>query len=169
MRRAGPSQHGRSKPICPIYGRKMLARAIRGADRRRYVGASFLAMRKKGSLRIGFSDNRPRAVFRAENDRLVMPLRIESPCMKARHAVALVLVGWYLMVPPMDNQGRSYATVPIKYWHLIRAFDSAKECEEFVEQFAAKARFRGEWYGSLKERTLSSRCVSTDDPRLEGN
>jgi hypothetical protein len=122
-----------------------------------------------GSLRIGFSDNRRRAVFRAENDRLVAPLRIESQCMKPRHAVALVLVGWYLMVPPMDNQARNYATVPIKYWHLIRAFDSAKECEEFVEQFAAKARFRGEWYGVLKERTLSSRCVSTDDPRLEGN
>jgi hypothetical protein len=88
--------------------------------------------------------------------------------MSPRHAAALILVGWYLMVPPMDNQGRTYATLPIKYWRLIRAFDSAKECEEFVEQFAEKARIRGEWYGVLKERTLSSRCVSTDDPRLNG-
>ena len=44
--------------------------------------------------------------------------------MKPRHAAALALVGWYLMMPLKDHP-----EAPIKYWSQIGSYDSAKECE----------------------------------------
>jgi len=35
--------------------------------------------------------------------------------MKPRHAAALALVGWYLMMPPMGN-GKVYVTAPLTKW-----------------------------------------------------
>jgi hypothetical protein len=54
--------------------------------------------------------------------------------MNLRHAAALALVGWYLMVPlpgndPIPNAGvRSF----LKWIHL-QSFDSAAECEDGLD------------------------------------
>ena len=44
--------------------------------------------------------------------------------MNLRHAAALALVGWYLMVPPLSNP-----SAPLSKWNLYRSYDTARECE----------------------------------------
>ncbi len=51
-----------------------------------------------------------------------MPAVVESTRMKSRHAAALALVGWYLMLPPMaddlDSSCFATASVPDTLWEL---------------------------------------------------
>jgi hypothetical protein len=95
--------------------------------------------------------------------------------MKARHAAALALVGWYLIQPPgMD------ATVPLNQWPIHHRFDSIAECEarihkldDAVRSSAYQARLGSLGlspeleHGSFAVR--NSKCISTDDPRLKPN
>jgi len=48
-----------------------------------------------------------------------------------RHAAALGLVGWYLMMPPIPQDPLLLAdpTPPLSVWFLQQSFDTAKECE----------------------------------------
>ena len=56
--------------------------------------------------------------------------------MKPRHAAALALVGWYLMVPPMVHKedwqdwknGRGVSTTPLSAWFTWNWFDTADAC-----------------------------------------
>jgi hypothetical protein len=49
--------------------------------------------------------------------------------MNPRHAAALALVGWYLIMPPADTQtGGNLVKVPIKGWRKIAAYDTEAEC-----------------------------------------
>ena len=57
------------------------------------------------------------------------------PPMTLRHAAALALVGWYLMVPPATapngTKGAKLMTdAPLSRWFMHGSFDSAKQCEE---------------------------------------
>jgi len=54
--------------------------------------------------------------------------------MKPRHAVALALVGWYLMVPPSKNANQIDPSVPLPKWVVLRAFDTADACNEAQDQ-----------------------------------
>ena len=104
--------------------------------------------------------------------------------MKLRHAAALALVGWYLMVPP--NQagwacGQSFAAVlshqlfgtgddklcahysslpdldaPLSQWHQAgEPFETLSECEEVRDK-------------RLKEPGMMlAKCIASDDPRLK--
>jgi hypothetical protein len=62
--------------------------------------------------------------------------------MKPRHAAALALVGWYLMVPP-PSRGWQHAKRPVDLLRLDARFrngasrvslDSAKECENTKDE-----------------------------------
>ena len=55
--------------------------------------------------------------------------------MKLRHAVALALVGWYLMAPPMRKGAPNYHA-PLGSWNMSKAYDSARDCE--ADREAAK-------------------------------
>jgi len=52
-----------------------------------------------------------------------------------RHAAALALVGWYLMIPPLPTTSgwfsNSSAPAPISQWKLWASFDSAMLCEAY--------------------------------------
>ncbi len=85
--------------------------------------------------------------------------------MKPGHAAALALVGWYLMMPPMDENHKIYMDLPIGQWQVLDSFDSAQECRQVLVQMWTAARDQGGWY---KERLQSSHCFSTDDSRLKG-
>jgi len=97
--------------------------------------------------------------------------------MKPRPAVALALVGWYLMVPVPQStfgtqQGKIKPDLPLSQWAIGRSFEKAADCEAFREQ-ALLQSWRDEssihW---LPELTLKTRalahgvCISTLDPRL---
>ncbi|SRR5216684_4712508 len=82
--------------------------------------------------------------------------------MKTRHAAALALVGWYLMVP------RSSGSEAVLYsWSILHSYDTAQACE------AAREKSREEAEASLPPGALKSRltdlsiCVASDDPRLK--
>ncbi len=76
--------------------------------------------------------------------------------MTSRHAAALALVGWYLMVPlppektPSPSWGDYFAdlfrrTNSFSDWKIVESFDSATDCEkvrvrDFTSDEARKAR-----------------------------
>jgi hypothetical protein len=49
--------------------------------------------------------------------------------MRLRHAAALALVGWYLMVPPTTD-GKIDNSAPLSQWDIRSSFDSAATCEQ---------------------------------------
>jgi len=115
--------------------------------------------------------------------------------MKPRHAAALALVGWYLMVPPphtvlqgvgegapliarpAGEEGPSIVQeevevpnpkAPLSQWSKEASFDTAKECE--AKRKANRRAYAG-FYRGLRDYALtaavSAQCVATDDPRLK--
>src|SRR5262245_10010443 len=53
--------------------------------------------------------------------------------MKIRHAAAVVLTGWILMVPPDSTVPHSVdSEAPISRWRVIAEFDSASDCQTAV-------------------------------------
>ena len=105
-----------------------------------------------------------------------------------RHAVALTLVGWYLMTPPLikgahnikggaHNTYTVYRSAPLSEWQIQESYDSAAQCEEGRPGFVRAARrlviSAGlcTETGPCNEPELESAalvlCIATDDPRLK--
>lgn len=81
------------------------------------------------------------------------------------HAAAFVLVGWYLMVPPIN-----------RYTDIHGSYDSADACGEgkitqwkdtlaAAKEEASNPALR-DGLLAVAARVMTSVCVSTDDPRL---
>ena len=94
--------------------------------------------------------------------------------MNLRHAAALALVGWYLMIPPMyfvaslckcpRPEDGTYVEphAPLVRWQKWKLYNSGSACESaraagVVEKYW-KGRIKGDIYG---------RCIENDDPRLK--
>ena len=62
--------------------------------------------------------------------------------MNARHAAALALVGWYLMVPPpVPHSGLPVdLDAPLSKWGLFSIHTSAAECEKGLVAFYKSAK-----------------------------
>jgi hypothetical protein len=92
--------------------------------------------------------------------------------MNPRHAAALALVGWYLMVPPMAGN-HTDTSAPLNNWRMTASYDAAIDCRKVLEDSVREAQqaltdphllpFTHE--ASLQ--FLDAACVSTDDPRLK--
>jgi hypothetical protein len=101
--------------------------------------------------------------------------------MNLRHAAALALVGWYLMMPPPDNVGslRRFWEGSLAGWSIKSSFDSSKECESARQKELADAHASIPREGELADNgvitdkgvfiPLTLLCIATDDPRLKGN
>jgi hypothetical protein len=94
---------------------------------------------------------------------------------KPRHAAALALVGWYLMIPPPHSRSSNSFEQhpPLAQWSVYRKYDSADECElsrlniaggmlqdppaDFVQRF-------GNNFMSFFER---AQCIESDDRGLK--
>ncbi|MGO9454922.1 MAG: hypothetical protein ACLQDV_28315 [Candidatus Binataceae bacterium] len=48
--------------------------------------------------------------------------------MKLRHAATLALVGWYLVVPPLNN-GYPNMRARFSQWETVRSFYTVDDCE----------------------------------------
>jgi hypothetical protein len=89
--------------------------------------------------------------------------------MNLRHAAALELVVWYLMVP-----APRYIGIPMANWERRAVFDSKAQCES-----VATPRVRRLFGGGTITWTItnpglnydpnwnSPQCVSSDDPRFK--
>ena len=63
--------------------------------------------------------------------------------MNLRHAAALALVGWYLMVPPMVQKedwqlGVRHSTAPLSEWFIWNSFDTADACTKARDALRAR-------------------------------
>jgi hypothetical protein len=100
--------------------------------------------------------------------------------MKAYHAFAVALVGWYLMVPPLpadSTKGLVDFGAPLSTWFLSQGFDTAKECEHARKKTYVEAE-REERKIPLSQLRTSPRlpaiiqemfnsCIASNDPRLK--
>ena len=88
----------------------------------------------------------------------------------------LAVVGWYLMIPPLDHRDKPQTDLPISEWWQQQAFDSAQECEGSKDAYMRKyesnakkdAKMKAYWAGMIGS-VVQGLCIATDDPRLRGN
>jgi len=83
--------------------------------------------------------------------------------MDPRHAAALTLVGWYLMMPFPDD-----LSAPIAYWMHSDSFDSATECRDAASKLRARAQNNPSLPKAQIKAISSAECIASDDPRLKG-
>ena len=116
--------------------------------------------------------------------------------MKRRRAAALALVGWYLMMPPVDiPTGKYVEEAPIASWRKLVEYDTLTKCENRrqddlrfylsspnrpklndreVERLDAMLDSENGWPPGTTRKIdahmlqgyVSRRCISSDDPRL---
>jgi hypothetical protein len=95
--------------------------------------------------------------------------------MKTNHITGLVLMGWYLMVPPLVNTPYKIDTeAPLTSWKVYQTFDTADQCKESLS--AAKSKYNPTAtapIGTIKRgsrafalQMVFGQCVSSDDPGL---
>jgi hypothetical protein len=96
--------------------------------------------------------------------------------MRLRHAAALGISGWYLMMPPSSN-----LSAPLNQWPVAASFDTADQCEsqrmvvyqnmhdptQQAETAKDVAKEGKTWNRNLAvSRIEAAQCIETDDPRL---
>jgi hypothetical protein len=100
--------------------------------------------------------------------------------MNPRHAAALALVGWYLMVPPdhpkLDDPIEWVSRAPFRYWQIVQRFDATSACEKRRNEIISDAIHAinadakaNRTAALLSDYAISNNatCVSRDDPRLK--
>src|ERR1700722_14884301 len=103
--------------------------------------------------------------------------------MKTRHAAALAIVLWYLIIPPIGADNKVDAHAPLSKWRIGVGFESEKDCDDSLKdaiknpmtpaeylaaaQATSKAKMKPLSMSEMTKRTAESRCVAGDDPRLK--
>jgi hypothetical protein len=86
--------------------------------------------------------------------------------MRPHHAVALALVGWYLLAPPL-YKGEVDEKAPLKEWTVLQSFGTVTECSQWLSVLLHKANLDPATRTVVKHRLLAASCMSSDDPRLK--
>ena len=88
-----------------------------------------------------------------------------SMSMNLRHAAALALVMWYLLIPPNKRQ-RFDASAPQSKWTVFSAYRTREDCE--TDQAGWAAVKVEEHYNDAAAELRAGRCVRLplNDPRL---
>ncbi len=92
--------------------------------------------------------------------------------MKLPCAIALALVGWYLMVPPLDTDSsvsRRKDELPLSEWVIVGSFDTADACRQKREADMRRAHAEASKI-PLKERDsfltvegpFQTLCIATE-------
>ena len=108
-----------------------------------------------------------------------------SLLMNLRHAAALALVGWYLMVPPSKRND-----APLSEWTVSLSYASAEACQSAQNKNRDQAAAKLKTYDNMTDKqrrdlqhnqasldqemadsdsfeaAFQSACIATDDPRL---
>jgi hypothetical protein len=90
--------------------------------------------------------------------------------MKPRHAAALALVGWYLMVPSMKTRITSSQFVPLPKGVVLRGFDTAIACDEAQDQprdRISHLNLQNPGAPAASGAAEFSQCIASADPRLK--
>lgn len=91
--------------------------------------------------------------------------------MTLRHAAALALVSWYLVIPSITKDGGVDSSVRLAQWKGGK-FDSAAQCEHMRDAMRRITCSRGaeticRW--SLRLQRITKRSVSRTTIRASGN
>ena len=102
--------------------------------------------------------------------------------MNTRHASALAIVIWYLVIPPIGVDNKVDAHAPLSQWRRGMGFESEKDCDDSLKdaiqnpmtaaeyqaaaQATKKAKMKPLSMSEMTKRTQESQCVASDDPRL---
>lgn len=93
---------------------------------------------------------------------------------KLRHAAALALVGWYLMMPPVyHDTGSIGSKAPTAEWTVLTKFETEKACkkgrsdhDELIEEMSGSGYAReGK---QLTELLSEAQCIDENDRRFKG-
>lgn len=77
--------------------------------------------------------------------------------MKPRHAAALALMGWYLMLPPTIGRDQALVYEPLSEWKLVDRFKSERGCRQMLAKLIDR----------LPDTAIdTARCVPSNDPHL---
>jgi hypothetical protein len=101
--------------------------------------------------------------------------------MRSRHAAALALVAWYLLMVPPDHPELTdrvewTSKVPIRDWQIVQRFNASSACEKRKHEIisdaihAIKADAEAKRTAAvLSDYAISNNatCISRDDPRLK--
>jgi hypothetical protein len=87
--------------------------------------------------------------------------------MNRRHAAALALVGWYLMMPSSLSQNGQIAA--LSHWTTLSRFEAKRDCEAKRLKQTNLDPSLGAYGGLPPEEVYDAQCIATDDPRLKGN
>lgn len=90
---------------------------------------------------------------------------IDKPLMKLGHAAASLLVGWFLVTPPLGTNGHYDTSAPLSKWKVEGGAASLQDCKDTQKLLTSRAAKQGG--KSDLEAVKDARCVSQDDPRLE--
>jgi len=106
---------------------------------------------------------------------------VDARSLRCARAVALSLLGWYLLSPlPRDEKSGGASGVlvdadrPLPEWAVRKSFSTAGECQAYLENWIIEQRLEAEKLPkpvpsqALLELNVrsNSRCVESDDPRL---
>src|ERR1700745_4236254 len=95
--------------------------------------------------------------------------------MKTNQIAGLVLIGWYLMVPPLVNEPYKIDTeAPMTSWKVYQTFDTADQWKKSLS--SAKSKYNQTAtapIGTIKRgsrafalQMVFGQCVKSDDPGL---
>ncbi len=96
--------------------------------------------------------------------------------MRLRHAAALALTGWYLMVPSMGSDHKLHVEASLSQYQREGSYNSAHECEvaavalkraQAAELDRANSDPNRRWGEGAFDIFSRGRCVADDDPRLK--
>jgi hypothetical protein len=98
--------------------------------------------------------------------------------MNIRHAAALSLMTWLLMVPPhVPNSGEVNKSAPLSEWVTRRRFPHNQGCEAAKERLQKAGQAHEAELDTMGRRgphnpefhcfLCQAQCVSVDDPRLK--
>ena len=93
--------------------------------------------------------------------------------MRSRHAAALSLLGWLLLLPPVSPTTQQVdKDAPLSHWKLERTYSGKKACEGRMDHLRRQGLAATKKQGNAFKPDLScpicnAQCVYDDDPRLE--
>jgi hypothetical protein len=103
--------------------------------------------------------------------------RLYSQCgfAKVRHTVAIALIGWYLMVPPVTRGPNGiYQAVldgPLSQWRKHGPYETLAKCTQAQAALlkAAESKIRENDIESIESQfsAYTSQCVASNDPRFK--
>jgi hypothetical protein len=95
--------------------------------------------------------------------------------MKLRHGAALVIVGWYLIGPPVHQPKHEepYLDEHAAYhdWKIVMTFSEQVPCEQERDRHIQSVHDDFAEFGKTNIwalQLLESDCLASDDPRLKG-